>query len=148
MQVIITTLACLLGMILWQREAVALDYPTHPVRVIIPFTHGGASDVLLRILALQLQEKWHQGVVVENRAGGNTLVGTVAAAKSIPDGYTLLLAADQTFVLNPLLYASLPYSMKELDSIAMMASIPHMLAVSNKVPASSVKELIALAKAN
>src|SRR3954470_324209 len=146
MHVIITALACLLGTILWQRDAVALDYPTHPVRVIIPFTPGGAPDVLLRIVAQQLQEKWHQGVVVENRAGGNTLVGTVAAAKRIPDGYTLLLAADQTFVLNPLLYTSLPYSMKEFDSVAMLASIPHMLAVANKVPAANVLELIALAK--
>ena len=102
--------------------------------------------MLLRVVAQQLQEKWHQGVVVENRAGGNTLVGTVAAAKSAPDGYTLLLAADQTFVLNPLLYNSLPYSMKEFNSVAMMASIPHVLAVANKVPASNVKELIALAK--
>jgi tripartite-type tricarboxylate transporter receptor subunit TctC len=74
------------------------------------------------------------------------MVGTVAAAKSPADGYTLLLAADQTFVLNPLLYASLPYSMKELDTVALIASIPHMLAVANKVPVSNVKELIALAK--
>src|SRR3954468_8957244 len=146
MQVIITALACLVGTILWQRDAMALDYPAHPVRVIIPFTPGGAPDVLLRIVAQQLQDKWHQAVVVENRAGGNTLVGTVAAAKSTPDGYTLLLAADQTFVLNPLLYTSLPYSMKEFDSVAMLASIPHMLAVANKVPVANVIELIALAK--
>jgi tripartite-type tricarboxylate transporter receptor subunit TctC len=146
MHVIVAALALLLGMGLSQREAAALDYPTRPVRVIMPFTAGGAPDVLLRIVAQQLQDKWRQGVVVENRAGGNTLVGTVAAAKSAPDGYTLLLAADQTFVLNPLLYSSLPYSMKELDSIALMASIPHMLAVANRVPASTVKELIALAK--
>ena len=129
------------------RQAAALDYPNRTVRVIIPFTPGGAPDVLLRLVAQQLQEKWGQNVVVENRAGGNTLVGTVAATKSTPDGYTLLLAADQTFVLNPLLYASLPYSMKELEPIAMMASIPHMLAVANKVPVSNVKELITLAKA-
>ena len=128
------------------RQAAALDYPNRTVRVIIPFTPGGAPDVLLRLVAQQLQEKWGQNVVVENRAGGNTLVGTVAATKSTPDGYTLLLAADQTFVLNPLLYASLPYSMKELEPIAMMASIPHMLAVANKVPVSNVKELIAHAK--
>jgi tripartite-type tricarboxylate transporter receptor subunit TctC len=117
------------------------------VRVIIPFTPGGAPDVLLRLVAQKLQDKWGQNVVVENRAGGNTMVGTVAAAKSPPDGYTLLLAADQTFVLNPLLYSNLQYSMKELEPIALMASIPHMLAVANKVPVSNVKELIALAKA-
>jgi tripartite-type tricarboxylate transporter receptor subunit TctC len=121
-------------------------YPSRPVRVIIPFTPGGAPDVLLRLVAQKLSEKWGQGVVVENRAGGNTLTGTVAAAKSTPDGYTLLMTADQTFILNPLLYASLPYAMKELEPIILMASIPHMLAVSHQVPVSNVKELIALAK--
>jgi tripartite-type tricarboxylate transporter receptor subunit TctC len=129
------------------QSASALDYPNRNVRVVIPFTAGGAPDVLMRLVGQVLQEKWGQGVVIENRAGGNTMVGTVAVTKSAPDGYTLLLAADQTFVLNPLLYATLPYSMKELDTVAMMATIPHMLAVANKVPVSNVKELIALAKA-
>ena len=147
MRLIIVMLACVLGAILPQRQADALDYPDRTVRIIIPFSAGGAPDVLLRLVAQKLSEKWGQGVVVENRPGGNTLIGTVAAAKSAPDGYTLLLAADQTFVLNPMLYASLPYSMKEFDPVVLMASIPHMLAVANKVPASSIKELIALAKA-
>jgi tripartite-type tricarboxylate transporter receptor subunit TctC len=147
MRFIVTVLACVLGAVLLQRPAAALDYPTRTVHVIIPFTAGGAPDVLLRLVAQKLSEKWGQGVVVENRAGGNTLIGTVAAAKSAPDGYTLLLAADQTFVLNPLLYSSLPYSMKEFEPVVLMASIPHMLAVANKVPASNIKELIALAKA-
>jgi tripartite-type tricarboxylate transporter receptor subunit TctC len=140
--------ACLavLAAAMLPRGAQALDYPDRAIHIIIPFTAGGAPDVLLRLVAQKLSEKWGQGVVVENRAGGNTLIGTVAAAKSAPDGYTLLLAADQTFVLNPLLYSSLPYSMKELDPIVLMASIPHMLAVANKVPVSNVKELIALAK--
>src|SRR6185295_2604286 len=107
------------------------------VRVIIPFSAGGARDVLLCIVAQKLAEEWGQNVVVENRPGGNTLIGTVAVTKAPPDGYTLLLAADQTFVLNPLLYTSLPYSMQELDPIIMMASVPHMLAVASKVPATS-----------
>ncbi len=128
------------------RLCFAQAYPSRTVRIVIPFTPGGAPDVLLRMVAQKLSEKWGQGVVVENRAGGNTLTGTVAATKSPPDGYTLLMTADQTFILNPLLYASLPYSMKELDPIVLMASIPHMLAVSHKVPVSNVKELIALAK--
>ena len=128
------------------RLSFAQAYPSRPVRVIIPFTPGGAPDVLLRLVAQKLSEKWGQGVVVENRAGGNTLTGTVAVTKGTADGYTLLLTGDQTFVLNPLLYPALPYSMKELDPVILMASIPHMLAVSHKVPASNVKELIALAK--
>jgi tripartite-type tricarboxylate transporter receptor subunit TctC len=116
------------------------------VRVIMPFTAGGAPDVLLRMVAQKLSEKWGHQVVVENRAGGNTLTGTVAVTKSTPDGYTLLMTADQTFILNPLLYSNLPYSMKELDPVILIASIPHMLAVSQKVPVANVKELIALAK--
>ena len=146
MRLIIAMLACLLGAILPSGQAAAIDYPTRTVHMIIPFSAGGAPDVLLRLVAQKLSEKWGQGVVVENRPGGNTLIGTVAAAKSAPDGYTLLLAADQTFVLNPLLYSKLPYSMKEFEPVVLMASIPHMLAVANKVPVSSVKELVALAK--
>ncbi|MCC6777177.1 MAG: hypothetical protein IT537_11190 [Hyphomicrobiales bacterium] len=114
MQIIAAVLALVLAVAVVPHEAAAEDYPNRAVRVLIPFTPGGAPDVLLRLVAQHLQDKWRQTVVVENRAGGNTLVGTVAAAKSAPDGYTLLLAADQTFVLNPLLYASLPYSMQEL----------------------------------
>jgi tripartite-type tricarboxylate transporter receptor subunit TctC len=133
-------------MIAAPRVVLAQTYPTRPVRVIMPFTAGGAPDVLLRLVAQRLSEKWGHQVVVENRAGGNTLTGTVAVTKSTPDGYTLLMTADQTFILNPLLYSNLPYSMKELDPIILMASIPHMLAVSNKVPVSNVKELVALAK--
>ena len=147
MRIIIALLACMIATALPQRDTAASDYPARSVRVIIPFSAGGAPDVLMRLVGQKLAEKWGQGVVVENRVGGNTLIGTVAAAKSAPDGYTLLLAADQTFVLNPLLYSSLPYSMTELDPIVMMASIPHMLAVSAKVPVSTVKELVALAKA-
>ncbi len=146
MRLTITALVCLLGAIL-PRPAAALDYPTRTVHVIVPFTAGGAPDVLMRLLGQKLSEKWGQGVVVENRAGGNTLIGTVAGAKAAPDGYTLTLAADQTFVLNPMLYSSLPYSMKEFEPVVLMASLPHMLAVANKVPVSNVKELIALAKA-
>src|SRR3954447_26458902 len=147
MRLTITALVCAFGTILAPRVAAAVDFPTRPVHVIVPFTAGGAPDVLMRLLGQKLAEKWGQGVVIENRAGGNTLIGTVAGAKSAPVGYTLTLAADQTFVLNPLLYASLPYSMKEFDPIILMASIPHMLAVANKVPVTNVKELIALAKA-
>ena len=147
MRLTISAIACLIGAVLAPQSATALDYPTHPVKIIVPFTAGGAPDVLMRLLGQKLSEKWGQGVVVENRAGGNTLIGTVAGAKSAPDGYTLTLAADQTFVLNPMLYSSLPYSMKEFEPVVLMASLPHMLAVANKVPVSNVKELIALAKA-
>jgi tripartite-type tricarboxylate transporter receptor subunit TctC len=147
MRLIITLVACLAAVTLLSDRASAIDYPTRTVRVITPFSAGGAPDVLIRLVAQKLSETWGQAVIVENRPGGNTLIGTVAVTKSEPDGYTLLLAADQTYVLNPLLYANLPYTMAELEPIILMASVPHMLAVANKVPVSSVKELIALAKA-
>src|SRR5258708_27522631 len=147
MRTIITAVVCIAGAILVPTQATALDYPTRPVHVIVPFTAGGAPDVLMRLLGQKLAEKWGQGVVIENRAGGNTLIGTVAGAKSPPDGYTLTLATDQTFVLNPLLYSSLPYSIKEFDPIVLMPPIPHMLAVANKVPVTNVQHLTALAKA-
>jgi len=139
-------LALLLGT-LAAPPALALDYPNRPVQIIMPFSAGGAPDVLLRTVAQKLSEKWKQGVVIDNRPGGNTFIGTVAATKAAPDGYTLLMTADQTFVLNPVLYNSLPYSMKDLKPVIMMASIPNILVTANKVPASNVKELIALAKA-
>jgi tripartite-type tricarboxylate transporter receptor subunit TctC len=146
MRVLLSLLALFVSAALPLRSAQALDYPTRTVRVIIPYSAGGAPDVLLRLVTQALAEKWGQGVIVENRPGGNTLIGTVAATKAEPDGYTLLCAADQTFIYNPLLYASLPYAMKELEPIILMASIPHMLAVANKTPATNVRELIALAK--
>jgi tripartite-type tricarboxylate transporter receptor subunit TctC len=148
MRLILAMLASLAAAMLAPRSAAALDYPTRAVHVIIPFTAGGAPDVLFRVIAQKLSDKWGQPVVVDNRAGGNTLIGTLDAVKSAPDGYTLFLTADQTFVLNPLLYSKLPYSMKQLEPIILVASVPHMLAVSSKVPVSNVKELVALAKAN
>jgi tripartite-type tricarboxylate transporter receptor subunit TctC len=116
------------------------------VKIVLPFTAGGAPDVATRIIAQKLGEKWGQPVVVENRPGANTFIGTTAVTKADPDGYTLLVTADQTFVLNPLLYAKLPYDMKELDPVLFMVSVPHMLAISNKIPASNVQEFIEFAK--
>ncbi len=123
------------------------EYPNRTVRIIIPFSAGGAPDVLMRVVAQGLSEKWGQSVVVENRPGGRTFIGTTAVTKSAPDGYTLLFTADGTFILNPLLYPSLPYSVTELAPITLVATSPHMLAVNKNVPASTVREFIDLAKA-
>ena len=82
MRLTIIALVCVFGTILAPRPAAAVDFPTRPVHVIVPFTAGGAPDVLMRLLGQKLAEKWGQGVVIENRAGGNTLIGTVAGAKA------------------------------------------------------------------
>jgi tripartite-type tricarboxylate transporter receptor subunit TctC len=126
----------------------ATDYPTRTVRIIIPFSAGGAPDIVMRLVAQALSEKWKQSVVVENRPGANTFTGTVAVTRSAPDGYTLLFTADGTFILNPLLYGSLPYAMNELAPISLVATTPHVLSVSGKVQAKNVREFVAEAKAN
>jgi tripartite-type tricarboxylate transporter receptor subunit TctC len=146
MRLILPLFAALVSISLPLQCATANDYPNRTVRISMPFTAGGAPDLLVRLVAQKLSEKWGQPVLVENRPGGNTVIGTLAVTKSKPDGYTLLCSNDTTFVLNSLLYSSLPYSLSELEPIILMASIPHVLAVSSKVPASNVKELIALAK--
>src|SRR5262249_9795240 len=126
----------------------ATDYPTRTVRIVIPFSAGGAPDIVMRLVAQALSEKWKQSVVVENRPGANTFTGTVAVTRSAPDGYTLLFTADGTFILNPLLYTSLPYAMSELAPISLVATTPHVLAVGGKVRAQNVPEFVAEAKAN
>ncbi len=126
----------------------ATHYPSRMVRIIIPFSAGGAPDIVMRVVAQALSEKWQQSVVIENRPGANTFTGTTAVTRSAPDGYTLLFTADGTFILNPLLYASLPYAMNELAPLSLIATTPHVFAVSGKVQAQSVREFVALAKAN
>jgi tripartite-type tricarboxylate transporter receptor subunit TctC len=134
------------GGVLLATLAVAADYPNRPVRVVIPFSAGGAPDVVMRVVAQALSEKWGQSVVIENRPGANTYIGTTAVTRSTPDGYTLLFTADGTFILNPLLYAPLPYAMNELVPITLIATTPHLLAVHKDVPAQNVREFVALAK--
>ena len=90
-------------------HAAAQPYPSRPVRIIVPFPAGGPTDVQSRILAEKLSQRWQQQVIVDDRPGGNTIIGAVAVAKAMPDGYTLLMAIDSTLVMNQYLYATLPY---------------------------------------
>jgi tripartite-type tricarboxylate transporter receptor subunit TctC len=126
--------------------AQASDFPSKTVRIVIPFSAGGAPDVLLRLVAPHLSEKWKQPVVIENRPGANTNIGTVLVTKAEADGHTLLFSSDGTFIFNPLIYPSLPYAVSELAPISFVASAPAMLAAATPVPAKSVAELVALAK--
>jgi len=130
------------------RSHASTDYPARTVRIVIPFSAGGSPDIVMRIVAQALSDKWKQPVVVENRPGANTFIGTTAVTRGAPDGYTLLFTADGTFILNPLLYTSLPYAMSELAPITLIATTPHVLAVSRKVQARNVSEFVAQAKAD
>jgi tripartite-type tricarboxylate transporter receptor subunit TctC len=124
----------------------ANDFPSKTVRIVIPFSAGGAPDVLLRIIAPHLSEKWKQPIIIENRPGANTNIGTVLVTKAEADGHTLLFSSDGTFIFNPLIYQSMPYAVSELAPISLVATASAMLAVGTHVPAKTIPELIALVK--
>jgi tripartite-type tricarboxylate transporter receptor subunit TctC len=124
----------------------AADFPDKTVRIIIPFSAGGAPDVVFRIVAPLLSEKWQEPVVIENRPGGNTNIGTVLVTKAEPDGHTLLFTTDGTFIFNPLIYSSMPYSVSELAPVSLVVTGSNMFAIGTHVPAKTVSEFIALAK--
>jgi tripartite-type tricarboxylate transporter receptor subunit TctC len=122
-------------------------YPAKPLRMIVPFPPGGPTDITGRTISQKLSERWHQPVVVENKPGASTVIGTDLAAKSPPDGYTLLLGSN-SIALQPLLQAKLPYDpSRDLTPVILAARIPNVLVVHPSVPAQSVSEFIALAKA-
>jgi tripartite-type tricarboxylate transporter receptor subunit TctC len=127
--------------------AEAQNYPSKPIRLIVPFPPGGSNDIVGRMIAAQLGERLGQSVVVDNRGGAGGTIGTDMAAKAAPDGYTLLLISV-AHAFNPAMYKKLPYDPeKSFAPIGLVAAGPVALMVHPSVPATSVKELIALAKA-
>jgi tripartite-type tricarboxylate transporter receptor subunit TctC len=123
-------------------------YPNKPVRMILSFPPGGGTDILGRTVSLKLTEKWNQSVVVDNRAGGNGVVGARAAISANPDGYTLYVGSSDHMILAPSLFSNLPYdTLRDLLPITSLANQYYILVVHPSVPANSVKEFIALAKA-
>jgi tripartite-type tricarboxylate transporter receptor subunit TctC len=135
-------LAPLLAAPLW-----AQDFPSKPVRIVVPFAAGGGVDILTRVLAQHLGDSLRQQVV-DNRTGAGGNVGVDAVAKAAPDGYTLVMATTGTHTINPGLYAKLPFDAeKDFTPITLVASVPNLLVVNPAVPAQSVKDLVALARA-
>lgn len=130
-----------------QTSPAANAYPSKPIKIIVPFPAGGTSDVLARLVGQKLTDAWGQPVVVDNRPGSNGNLGADALAKSPPDGHTLVLMDVGNLVISPALY-KLPFNvLTDFAPVAMVGYSPHLLVVSNKVPATSVPELIAYAKA-
>ena len=128
--------------------AQAQAYPSKPVRLVVPLAPGGTTDILARLMAQRLAESLGQPVVVDNRPGAGGNIGNEVVARSLPDGYTLLMTAPP-LVINPGLYKKIGYHpLNDYTPIMMVASVPVVLAVNPAVPAKNVKELIALAKAN
>jgi tripartite-type tricarboxylate transporter receptor subunit TctC len=128
--------------------AMAQSYPAKPVRLVVPFPPGGLNDVISRLVSQKVGENLGHAMVIENRGGATGTIGSAVVAKAAPDGYTVLSSGLNTAVLGPLLYKSLPYDqMAELAAIGRIGSIASIVLVHPSVPASSMKELVELARA-
>ena len=124
------------------------SYPNRPIHIVIPFPAGGPADIAARIIGQKMSEEWGQPVVVDNRPGGNTIIGAEFVAKAAPDGYTLMMAIDSTLVMNQYLYKSLPYDpLNDFAPITTTVKSMSLLAVPADGGPKTVKELIARAKA-
>jgi tripartite-type tricarboxylate transporter receptor subunit TctC len=127
--------------------ALALDYPTRPITLIVPYPAGGGVDAMARVIAQKFSDAFHQTVTVENRAGGGGTTGTRIAARAAPDGYTLLLGHTGSIAINPSLYANLGMDpRKDFAPIGLIASMPVALLAHPSFPAKTIADVIALAK--
>ncbi len=127
--------------------AQSASYPSRPVRLIVPFAPGGGLEITARSIGQKLTDKYGQSVIVDNRPGAATIVGTEIASKASPDGYTLLMITT-TFAINPSLYGMLPYDpLRDFAPVTQINSVPNILVVNPTLQANSVRELIVLAKA-
>src|SRR5262245_24826106 len=137
--------ALLLG---FSQQAALAQYPTKPVRIVVPYPPGGAVDAFARVLSQRLSDVWSQQVLIENRPGASTMIGAEQVAKSPADGYTLLLSAELTFVTVPHLYEKTPYDpLKDFAPITALVSATQALVVNPSLPAKTVKDIVALARA-
>jgi tripartite-type tricarboxylate transporter receptor subunit TctC len=128
--------------------AAAQPFPSQPVRIVVPFPPGGSADVLARILQPKLNDIWRQPVLVENKPGASANIGAAFVAKSLPDGYTLLLATP-ALAVSAAVYKNLTYdAQRDLEPVAMLSVFPSVLVVHPSVPAKTPQELVAYAKAN
>src|SRR5258705_9933301 len=130
----------------WAAPIVAQNYPSKPIRILVPFVPGGATDILARLVGQNLTQAWGQQVVVDNRPGANGIVAADLTAKATPDGHTLLFVAIG-HAINPLLQKNLPYDTeKDFTAISLAAVLPLIVTVHPSVPVTNVKELINIAK--
>ncbi|MCY1520839.1 hypothetical protein D9M68_556310 [compost metagenome] len=144
----INTLITLAAASLLTAAAQAQDYPRMPIRLIVPYSAGGMTDVVARVIGQKLGERLGQPVIVENRAGAATIIGAEMVANAKPDGYTLLAATNTTLTINPWLYPKLPYdAVKSFAPIALIATTPSVIVVNPKVPAQTLQQLVDLARA-
>jgi tripartite-type tricarboxylate transporter receptor subunit TctC len=140
--------AVALSLALAATAALAQDYPTRPIHMIVPYPPGGGTDIVARVITEPLGQALGQPIIIDNRGGAAGNVGTEAAARATPDGYTVLFTLS-SHTINPKLYAKLPFDVeKDFVPIGLAANIPQILVANPSLPANNVQELIAYAKAN
>ncbi len=145
----LTTLACLSAIVTMPTMAWAQAYPSKPIRLVVPFTPGGSTDILARAIGQELGKAWNVSVVVENVPGAGGSIGADRVAKAAPDGYTLLMGHIGTLAVNPSLYPKLPYNpLKDFAPVAWVANVPNVLVLHPATKANSMKEFVAFAKSN
>jgi tripartite-type tricarboxylate transporter receptor subunit TctC len=138
----------LIACVAFYTAASAAAYPERPLRLVVPYSAGGSTDTVARIVGQRLSERLGQQIVVDNRTGAGTLIGTEIVARSAPDGYTLLMATPP-LVVNPSLYSKVPYVLdRDFSAVSNVAASSNLLAVHPALPAVTTRELIALLKAN
>jgi tripartite-type tricarboxylate transporter receptor subunit TctC len=127
--------------------AFAADYPTRPIKIVVPYAPGGGADSVARIVAKKVSENIGQAIVIENKGGAGAILGTDQVAKAEPDGYTLLLGQSGPISINPAVYKSLPYNpVKDFAPITMTTAYPYILVVNAELPAKTLQAFVALAK--
>src|SRR5688572_20750461 len=128
-------------------RAFAQDYPTKPIKIVVPYAPGGGADSVARILAKKVSESIGQGIVIENKGGAGAILGTDQVAKADADGYTLLLGQSGPISINPAVYKTLPYdAVKDFAPITMTTAYPYILTIHPDVPAKTLAEFVALAR--
>ncbi len=149
MKVVVTLLTAIGVCLAAFGAAQAQPYPNRPVRLIVPYPAAGGYDVIARTIGARLSAEWGQQVIVDNRAGAEGNIGTDAAAKATPDGYTISMGGLPTHAINPALYRKLPYDpVKDFAPVTLIGSVPVVLMANPQFPAKTVNEFIAYAKAN
>ena len=144
-----STVLVLSGVAATGGTASSAEFPSKPIRMIVAFAPGGGTDIIGRIAARGLSENLGAQVVVDNRPGAGGNIGTEIVARAVPDGYTLVTAGTGTHAINPWLYANIPYdAVKDFEPVCLVAATPYLMVVNPSVPARTVKEFIALAKAS
>ena len=139
---------CLIGLVAWPGALAAQEFPNRPIKFIVPFPAGGPADTISRIVTEKMSSILGQPIVIENRAGAGGLIGIASVAKSDPNGYTIAIAPSSQLAMNVNLRDDMPFHpLKDLALITQIVSVPEILVVNEKVPAKTLAELIALAKA-